>query len=124
MEPILKEVGAKRFIRLKVSGAFHSRYMKAAQEEFKSFVKKITFRKPMIPVISNFTSLPYSHQDMAETLTNRISNPVRWEQSVQYLLNQGEAEFVEVGPGKVLTGLVRQIKRAAAKSIAAKPVCV
>ena len=98
------------FIPLKVSGAFHSRYMKDPQDEFNEFIRDFSFDQPEIPVISNYKALPYT-DNVVENLVQQISNPVRWTESVQYLLRQDQPEFEEIGPGAVLTGLINQIRR-------------
>ena len=105
------------FIPLKVSGAFHSRYMKDPQDEFDEFVNNFNFKRPKIPVISNYEALPY-HDNIAENLVQQISNPVRWTECVQYLLRQDQPEFEEIGPGRVLTGLINQIRRSEGKKSA------
>jgi len=108
-EVAFKEAGAKRYIVLPVSGAFHSRYMEAPQAEFSKFASQFEFAAPKIPVISNINALPYAADAIAETLCGQISNSVRWVETVQYIKAQGEFEFVELGPGKVLASLIRQI---------------
>lgn len=107
-----EEAGAKLFVPLDVSGAFHSRYMQPAQAEFEGFVREFTFSAPSIPVIANVTARPYEPAAIVETMTRQITSPVRWVESMQYLLQQPEPEFDEIGPGVVLTSLLRQIKAA------------
>ena len=104
------EKAGAMFIPLKVSGAFHSRYMKEAQNEFHEFIQDFGFDSPEIPVISNYKALPYS-ENVVDNLVQQISNPVRWTESVQYLLRQDQPEFEEIGVGRVLTGLINQIRR-------------
>jgi len=108
-EQAFKDAGAKRYIVLPVSGAFHSRYMEGPQNEFKEFAAQFEFKAPNIPVISNLKAKPYEEADILETLVGQISNSVRWVESVQYLKQQGEFEYIELGPGAVLTSLIRQI---------------
>jgi malonyl CoA-acyl carrier protein transacylase len=103
--------GAKMYIPLNVSGAFHSRYMKPAHDEFQEFLKEFTFNAPEITVIANVSAKPYTADDVKSNLAEQINHSVRWVETVQYLLQQGEEEFVEVGPGVVLAGLVARIKR-------------
>jgi polyketide biosynthesis malonyl-CoA-[acyl-carrier-protein] transacylase/trans-AT polyketide synthase/acyltransferase/oxidoreductase domain-containing protein len=100
------------FVPLDVSGAFHSRYMQPAQAEFESFVRGFTLSPPTIPVIANVTARPYEPTAIVENLTRQITSPVRWTESMQYLLQQPAPEFEEIGPGAVLTSLLRQIKAA------------
>ena len=108
-EQAFKDAGAKRYIVLPVSGAFHSRYMEAPQKEFEEFASQFKFETPNIPVISNLKASPYQENDILKTLVGQISNSVRWVESIQYLKKQGEFEYVELGPGAVLTSLIRQI---------------
>ena len=98
------------YIPLKVSGAFHSRQMKASQDLFSAFMQDFTFNPPTIPVIANINAKPYEANHICNNLVEQISNPVRWSDSITYLLNLGESNFEEIGPGKVLSGLVRKIK--------------
>ncbi len=109
-EKIFLEAGAARFIQLKVSGAFHSRYMKDAAGDFDSFLADFHFSEPAFPVISNFEARPYNIEHAREILVAQIFSPVRWVESIQYILNRGETEFLELGPGKVLAGLLRRIR--------------
>lgn len=105
------DAGAKLYIPLKVSGAFHSRYMKTAQDEFANFLSSFTFRAPSIPVIANISAQPYDHNNIVNNLANQITHPVKWTQTIEYLKNQGETQFDEVGPGKVLSGLIARIQK-------------
>lgn len=110
-KPFFEEAGARAYIILKVSGAFHSAYMEAAKKEFAGYLDSFTLKEPTIPVIANLTSRPYKITELRSTLVNQITNPVRWTDSMLYLLKQGIDEIIQVGPGEVLTGLTRQIKR-------------
>ena len=102
--------GAKRYIPLKVSGAFHSSYMKQPAEEFGAFLEDYKFTAPKFPVISNLEAKPYEFSRTSEILKQQIYSPVRWVESIQYLRKQGEMEFTELGSGRVLTGLLRRIR--------------
>jgi len=97
---------------LRVSAAFHSRYMAAAADEFRNFLLNFNFLPLRFPVMSNARGLAYD-EAVAETLAAQIASPVRWEELVGRLLSQG-AEFEEIGPGTVLTGLIRRIRAEAA----------
>jgi trans-AT polyketide synthase/acyltransferase/oxidoreductase domain-containing protein len=101
------------FILLKTSGAFHSRYMKAAQEEFASYLNTFSYSELTIPVISNVHSRPYKQTEIKQNLINQITHPVKWTESIRYLMGLGEMEFSEIGIGNILTGLVRRIKKEA-----------
>lgn len=103
--------GSKMYVVLKVSGAFHSRYMKPAQDEFSEFLKNFSFKAPKIPVIANYTAQAYPADDagIKHNLAQQISNSVRWVETVQLLKQQPTPEFEELGPGKVLSKLINQI---------------
>ncbi|HWR59039.1 MAG TPA: ACP S-malonyltransferase [Thermodesulfovibrionales bacterium] len=108
--PQLKEKGAKRVVILPVSGAFHSRYMKQAAEEFEAFLAGFSFRSLHITCIANCSAQPYTDDSIASNLVKQIYSSVRWLDTVKGLREQGVDAFVEVGPGTVLSGLARQIK--------------
>jgi malonyl CoA-acyl carrier protein transacylase len=105
-----EQAGARKFVLLKVSGAFHSRYMASAKEEFAQFLAGCAFVPPKIPVISNVQAQPYLPDEVARNLADQITQPVRWIESIQLLLRQPDPRFEEIGPGTVLTGLIRQIR--------------
>ena len=107
---IFKNARADLVIPLRVSGAFHSPYMEEVQQQFNTFLNEFTFSAPSIPVISNYTAKPYFVTDLKKNLVQQITHPVRWIETINYLMQQGETKFEEVGPGKVLTGLVRSIQ--------------
>lgn len=108
--PRMKEKGAKRVVILPVSGAFHSRYMKPAAEEFEAFLAGFSFGNLKVPCIANCSAKPYTDESIASNLVSQIYSSVRWIDTVKGLREQGADTFVEVGPGTVLSGLVRQIK--------------
>ncbi len=109
---VIKAAGAKLVVPLKVSGAFHSSLMEDAKQEFSTFLSGFTFNTPSIPVISNVFAKPYaSSNDVVSLLSAQITGSVRWVESVHYILDQGETEFEEVGPGKVLAGLINAIQK-------------
>lgn len=103
---------ARAVVLLNVSAAFHSRYMKAAAEEFGAFLDRYHLADPKIPVIANVTAAPYQFGCVRELLSRQISSPVRWMETVEYLLEQPACDIHEIGPGQVLTGLVNQIRQA------------
>lgn len=100
-----------RYFPLNVSGAFHSRLMTPSRDEFEKFVGAFSLRVPKIPVIANYTGMPYEDTQVQANLVEQINHQVRWTDSILYLLGLGEQEFVEIGPGAVLTALVIKIKR-------------
>ena len=99
---------------LKVRTAFHSRYMRAVRDEFAAYLATVAFRPLMIPVIANVTALPYRDSEVAQNLALQIDHPVRWTESMAYLLRERDVVFEEMGPGKVLTRLAADIRKAAA----------
>jgi len=110
VKSVFEEAGARRFIPLKVSGAFHSRYMETARAAFERFLADFDFPLPQIPVISNLHARPYLPNQTQGNLCGQITHPVRWTESIQYLLQQPDPIFEELGPGKVLTRLTRKIQ--------------
>ena len=113
----LKAAGAKRALRLKVGGGFHSPCMEPARAELAEAIEKTEFHTPAVPVYQNVDAAP--HTDPAEIKANLVAQltaPVRWTQSVKNMVADGATEFVEVGPGKVLQGLVAKIAPGTATS--------
>lgn len=96
---------------LNVSGAFHSRYMEDARKEFTEYMKNFIFNKPKIPIIANITARPYKEEEILSTLSMQLVSPVRWTDTIRYLMAKGVENFEEIGPGHVLTGLYRKIAR-------------
>jgi [acyl-carrier-protein] S-malonyltransferase len=102
--------GARRVIPLKVSGAFHSPLMEPAIEGLKNAVAGLTFNKPMMPIISNVTAQPLTAvETIREELISQIIHCVKWQQSVEATISKGVTTFFEIGPGDVLTGLIKRI---------------
>ena len=108
--PQMKEKGARRVVILRVSGAFHSRYMKPAADEFEAFLDGFSFGRLEVPCIANCSAEPYTDESIASNLVSQIYSSVRWIDTVKGLREQGADTFIEVGPGTVLSGLARQIK--------------
>ena len=107
---VAKELGAKRAIPLVVSGPFHSRLMEKVGEELQLVLEGVFWNTPRCPVIANIDATEViSPGRTVSTLVEQVSGAVRWEQSVRHLLDLGVDTFVECGPGKVLTGLVKKI---------------
>ncbi len=100
-----------RYVILNVSAAFHSNYMSKVKEKFSRFIANFSFASLKIPVISNYTAQPYQDEETAQNLIEQITASVRWQESMEYLLRQAEPEFEEVGPKKVLTGLLAKIRK-------------
>ena len=106
----LKEAGARRALVLPVGGAFHSPLMEPAREELAAAIKNTTFKKPNCPIYQNVTATAITDENEIKTnLISQLTAPVRWTQSVQQMIADGATHFTEVGPGKVLQGLVKKI---------------
>ena len=109
---ICADAGAKRCVRLNVSGPWHSRCMVRAKEKFEPKLAQYIFQDPRIPVVANVNADYVRDGNGArENLVQQLCAPVRWQQSIERLINDGHQRFVEVGPKKVLRGLMRQIDR-------------
>jgi trans-AT polyketide synthase, acyltransferase and oxidoreductase domains len=109
LKPVVESRGA-RYVRLNVSAPFHSRYMRSAAEELGRFLADAKFESLRIPVIANVTGRPYRNGEVRETLIRQVASPVNWLDSIRYLMREGPFTFVELGPGEVLTRLVRTIR--------------
>lgn len=106
----MKEAGAKRALLLPVGGAFHSPLMEPARAELAEGIEKAKFTKPACPVYQNVTGRPSSDPDeIKRNLLAQLTSPVRWTQSVRNMIEDGAGQFTELGPGKVLQGLVAKI---------------
>ncbi len=97
-----------KFIPLQVSGPFHSSFMKPAADAFKSKLESVPWQEPVIPVIANVSAKPYLREEIINNLYSQIYSSVLWEDTLNYLHQQGVAVFVEIGPGKVLSGLINK----------------
>ena len=103
---------AKRVIKLKVSAPFHCALMKPAQERLAEDLERLEFKQAAIPVVTNVDARPTTApHELREALVRQVSAPVRWVESMQLLIEQGVDTFIEAGPGKVLSGLMRQTSR-------------
>lgn len=115
----LKEEGARRALVLPVGGAFHSPLMEPAREELAAAIENTAFNAPTCPIYQNVTASAVTDENEIKTnLISQLTAPVRWTQSVQQMIKDGATYFTEVGPGKVLQGLVRKINREAETSSA------
>ncbi|MBK9216353.1 MAG: ACP S-malonyltransferase [Chloracidobacterium sp.] len=114
---ILKEKGAKRAIKLNVSAPFHCALMMPAQERLSGDLAEVSYGDFLFPVVHNVDATASTDSvAVADKLTRQVSSPVRWLQSVAEMKANGISKFIEIGPGKVLTGLIRQIDRDAVYS--------
>jgi [acyl-carrier-protein] S-malonyltransferase len=109
---ILKEKGAKRALKLAVSGAFHSPLMEPARIELEEAIRLTSFCKPSCPVYQNVTAQASSDSDIIKgNLVKQLTSPVKWTQSIINMINDGASSFTEVGPGIVLQGLIKKINK-------------
>lgn len=112
-EAAAQKIGARKFVILDVGGAFHSSYMASAAEKLKAELDKMQIHTPKIPVVSNLTaSFSDSPHAIKENLVNQLTHSTLWEDSMRFLISFGIKEFVEIGPGKVLKGLLKRIDSA------------
>lgn len=111
-ENLLKIAGARRILSLNVSGPFHSRLMKPASEKFAKSLEKVQLRDATVPVYANVTSLPVVDREEIKTLLiKQLYSPVRFQESIERMIEEGVDAFVEIGNGKVLCGLIKKINR-------------
>ena len=106
------KAGASRVVPVAVAGAFHTPIMHPADEQLAEAISRVRLRRPRIPVVSNVDARPHDDpEEIRELLIRQVVEPVRWEESMRYLLSEGFDLFYEVGPGRVLRGLLRRIDR-------------
>lgn len=107
---LLKEKGAKRALKLPVGGAFHSPLMKPAGEELQAAIDATDFTNPICPVYQNVNAYPQTEAEaIKQNLIDQLTSPVRWTQTIKNMITDGATEFIELGPGDVLKGLVKKI---------------
>jgi [acyl-carrier-protein] S-malonyltransferase len=107
-----KEFGIRRAIKLNVAGAYHSRLMQSAQDQLATELAALTLQKPKIPVICNFAASAVSDAaEIRSMLANQVTGSVRWTNSIQTLIAMGHRNFLELGPGKVIAGLLGKIDK-------------
>ena len=112
---ILREKGAKRAIKLAVGGAFHSPLMEPARLELEEAIKNTVFSKPICPVYQNVNAMPSIDPDVIKSnLVSQLTSPVQWTQSILNMISDGATSFSEVGPGSILSGLIKKVNRDAA----------
>ncbi len=113
----MKEAGAKRALLLQVGGAFHSPFMEPAKVELSKAIEETKFSNPICPVYQNVSTIGETDSAVIkENLIAQLTSPVKWTQSVENMIEDGATEFIELGPGKVLQGLVSKINREVATS--------
>ena len=109
---LAKTKGAIRVVPLQVSGAFHTPLMQPAVDSMAEIVGSISFQEPAIPVVANATAeLMTTAESVKAELIRQLCNCVQWQRSIEYMVNNGVSTFIEIGPGKVLTGLIRRINK-------------
>jgi [acyl-carrier-protein] S-malonyltransferase len=114
---IAKNLGARKALALNVSGAFHSPLMAPAKKKLSAIIEKIEFHQARVPVVANVDATPTSDPQKIKTnLINQLQSPVLWEDTIQYMVSDGVDEIIEIGPGKVLQGLVKRISPETATS--------
>jgi len=104
--------GARRVMPLQVSGAFHTHYMQPAADSLAEIIAAISFAAPQVPIIANTTAGEITTAEMVkEELLSQLCNSVLWQRSIEYMINSGVSTFIEIGPGKVLSGLIKRINK-------------
>ena len=115
----MKEAGARRALILPVGGAFHSPLMKPAEEELAEAIQETEFNQPICPIYHNVTTFAVTDpNEIKKNLIAQLTAPVKWTQSVRNMIADGATEFIEVGPGNTLQGLIKKIHREAVTSSA------
>ncbi len=110
---LLTSAGAKRAIKLNVGGAFHSPLMEAARVELEKAILAVDIKEPICPIYQNIDGKPYQDvEKIKHNLIAQLTGAVRWSQTMQLMIENGATEFIEVGPGNVLQGLVKKVNRA------------
>ena len=111
---LAKAKGAMRALPLPVAGAYHSPLMASAQPKLEAELARVTWRDPVVPVISNVTAQPHGGPDAIRgRLVEQVTSSVRWEESMRYLIGQGFTHFIELGPGRALSGFLKRIDKTA-----------
>jgi [acyl-carrier-protein] S-malonyltransferase len=109
---LAKAKGAHRVIRLQVSGAFHTPLMQPAVDGMAEIIARLSFSQPSVPIVGNTTAQPLTTaESVKEELLQQLCNCVQWQRSVEYMVGDGVSTFIEIGPGRVLAGLIKRIDR-------------
>jgi [acyl-carrier-protein] S-malonyltransferase len=109
---LAKTRGAKRAIPLQVAGAYHSRLMQSAQDKLASALSEVAMKTPFVTVVHNVTARPANGAgEIKELLVRQVTSSVRWTESMQWLVGEGYTRFIELGPGNVLSGLMKRINK-------------
>ncbi|MCK5528741.1 MAG: ACP S-malonyltransferase [Kiritimatiellae bacterium] len=110
---LAQDAGAKRAIPLNVAGAFHSPLMESAAVKLAETLAAVEFKQPTMPIVANVTGLPHDAATIRETMLKQVTGSVRWQTSIEWFKANGVTEYIECGPGKVLTGLIKRIDSSA-----------
>ena len=110
-EELAKEAGAKRTVILPVAGAFHSPLMKSAAEKMEILLSSINIKEPHTPVVSNVTGEVHNFENLKNNMVKQITSSVRWVSSIEYVRGMGVENYIECGPGRVLSGLIKRIDK-------------
>ena len=109
---LAKSRGAYRTIPLRVSGAFHTPLMQSAVDGMSEVLAPLSFKKPRVPIIANTTAQPMTTtEEIKAELLRQLCNGIQWQRSIEYMINNDVSTFIEIGPGKVLSGLIKRIDR-------------
>ena len=109
---LVKAKGAHRAIPLQVSGAFHTPLMQPAVDGMSKIVATLSFHEPVIPIVGNTTAQPLTTAELVKAeLLRQLHNCIQWQRSIEYMVNDGVSTFIEIGPGKVLSGLIKRINK-------------
>ncbi len=107
---LAKSRGASRAVPLKVSGAFHTPLMQSAVDGMSEVMASLSFQQPQVPIIANTTAQPMvTTEEIKAELLRQLCNGIQWQRSIEYMINNGVVRFIEIGPGKVLSGLIKRI---------------
>jgi [acyl-carrier-protein] S-malonyltransferase len=110
LKELAEKIGARKMIDLEVSGAFHSKFMYPISKEFKKILERVFFKEPKIPILSNVDARPTNRiERVKENLIRQLYSPVLWEDSVRFMISKNVNRFYEIGPGKILKGLIKRI---------------
>jgi [acyl-carrier-protein] S-malonyltransferase len=109
---LAKSIGAYRTIPLQVSGAFHTPLMQSAFDGMSEIMDTLTYNAPVIPIIANTTAQPVTTAELIkEELLGQLCNCIQWQRSIEYMVNEGVSTFIEIGPGRVISGLIKRINK-------------
>ncbi|MGH2066584.1 ACP S-malonyltransferase, partial [Aerococcus sp. L_4] len=107
----LTEAGVKKMVELNVSGPFHTALLSQASDQLADYLDKFDFKPQRVPVISNTTATAHQDGQVKDLLIQQVMKPVKWSDSIEYLIEQGVDAVIEIGPGKTLSSFMRQINK-------------